>query len=45
MPSALRFRPDFYEHQLAHEVKDLNTPAYNHPTHLEERVRTMQEWA
>lgn len=45
MPSALRFRPDFIEHQLAHEVKDLNGRAYNRTPHLDERVRMMREWA
>jgi integrase len=45
LDEVLKFRPDIIEHQLAHEVKDLNGRAYNRTTHLDERVRMMQEWA
>lgn len=41
----LKFRPDYIEHQLAHQVRDPNGRAYNRTAHLEERTRKMQEWA
>ena len=41
----LGFRPDIIGHQLAHAVKDPNGLAYNRTTHLDERIRMMQEWA
>ncbi len=41
----LGFRIDFIEHQLAHAVRDVNGRAYNRTTHLQERVRMMQEWS
>ncbi len=45
LDEVLGFRPDIIEHQLAHAVKDPNGRAYNRTTHLDERVRMMQEWA
>lgn len=41
----LGVRPDFIEHQLAHEVRAPNGRAYNHTAHLPERRRMMQQWA
>lgn len=41
----LSFRPDFIEHQLAHQVRDPNGRAYNRTAHLEERRKMMQAWA
>lgn len=41
----LGFRPDFIEHQLAHQVRDPNGRAYNRKAHLEERPKMMQAWA
>jgi len=41
----LGFRPDFIEHQLAHEVRDPNGRAYNRTAHLDERRKMMQSWA
>ncbi|KAG1247684.1 hypothetical protein G6F65_020033 [Rhizopus arrhizus] len=45
LDEVLGFRPDIIEHQLAHAVRDPNGRAYNRTTHLDERVRMMQEWA
>ena len=45
LDEVLGFRPDIIEHQLAHAVKDPNGRAYNRTTHLDERIRMMQEWA
>lgn len=41
----LGFRPDYIEHQLAHEVKDPNGRAYNRTAHLPARKDMMQTWA
>lgn len=40
-----KFRPDYIEHQLAHNVKDPLGRAYNRTTHLEERRNMMQVWS
>jgi integrase len=45
LDEALKFRPDFIEHQLAHEVKNPNGRAYNRTAHLAERKKMMQAWA
>lgn len=45
LDEVLGFRPDIIEHQLAHAVRDPNGRAYNRTTHLDERIRMMQEWA
>jgi integrase len=45
LDEVLKFRPDFIEHQLAHEVKDPNGRAYNRTAHLAERKRMMQAWS
>lgn len=41
----LGFRPDYIEHQLAHQVKDANRRAYNRTSFLKERRDMMQAWA
>lgn len=41
----LGFRPDFIEHQLAHQVRDPLGRAYNRTSHLAERRKMMQAWA
>jgi integrase len=41
----LKFRVDWMEHQLAHEVKDANGRAYNRTAFLAERKRMLQRWA
>jgi integrase len=41
----LGFRPDFIEHQLAHNVRDPLGRAYNRTSHLAERRIMMQRWA
>jgi integrase len=38
-------RVDLIEHQLAHQVKDVNGRAYNRTTHLPARREMMQRWA
>ncbi len=45
LDEVLGFRPDYIEHQLAHEVKDPNGRAYNRTAHLPERRKMMQAWA
>lgn len=45
LDEVLGFRPDFIEHQLAHQVRDPNGRAYNRTAHLPERRRMMQVWA
>lgn len=37
--------PGIIEHQLAHAVRDPHGRACNRTTHLDERIRMMQEWA
>jgi integrase len=41
----LGFRPDFIEHQLAHEVRDPNGRAYNRTAYLPQRREMMQAWS
>jgi integrase len=38
-------RVDLIEHQLAHQVKDVNGRAYNRAAHLPARREMMQRWA
>lgn len=38
-------RVDLIEHQLAHQVRDVNGRAYNRTTHLAARREMMQRWA
>lgn len=45
LDEVLGFRPDYIEHQLAHNVKDPLGRAYNRTTHLPERRKMMQAWA
>ena len=45
LDEVLGVRPDFIEHQLAHEVKDPNGRSYNRTAHLPERHKMMQKWA
>lgn len=45
LDEALKFRPDYIEHQLAQAVCDPNGRAYNRTTHLPERRKMMQGWA
>ena len=45
LDEVLDVRPDFIEHQLAHEVQDPNGRSYNRTTHLKERHKMMQRWA
>lgn len=45
MDEVLKERVDLIEHQLAHQVKDVNGRAYNRTTHLAERREMMQRWA
>lgn len=45
LDEVLKFRPDYIEHQLAHNVRDPLGRAYNRTTHLEERKKMMQEWS
>lgn len=45
LDEVLKFRPDYIEHQLAHNVKDPLGRAYNRTTHLEERRNMMQVWS
>jgi integrase len=45
LDEVLGFRPDYIEHQLAHNVKDPLGRAYNRTTHLTERKKMMQAWA
>lgn len=45
LDEVLNVRPDFIEHQLAHEVKDPNGRAYNRTSFLDERREMMQTWA
>lgn len=45
LDEVLGFRPDFIEHQLAHQVRDPNGRAYNRTAYLPERRVMMQRWA
>ena len=45
LDEVLGFRPDYIEHQLAHNVKDPLGRAYNRTTHLPERRKMMQAWS
>ncbi len=45
MDEVLEERVDLIEHQLAHQVKDVNGRAYNRTAHLPARHRMMQRWA
>jgi integrase len=45
LDEVLKFRPDYIEHQLAHNVRDPLGRAYNRTTHLEERRKMMHEWS
>ncbi len=45
LDEVLNIRPDFIEHQLAHEVRDPNGRAYNRTAFLDERRKMMQTWA
>lgn len=41
----LKYRPDYIEQQLAHQIKDPNGRAYNRTAHIEERTAMLQHWA
>lgn len=45
LDEVLKFRPDYIEHQLAHNVKDPLGRSYNRTTHLDERKNMMQTWS
>jgi integrase len=45
LDEVLHVRPDYIEHQLAHQVKDPHGRAYNRTAHLDERRLMMQKWA
>jgi integrase len=45
LDEVLNYRVDWIEHQLAHEVKDVNGRAYNRTAHLDGRKKMMQGWA
>jgi integrase len=45
MDEVLGERVDLIEHQLAHQVKDVNGRAYNRTAHLPARRELMQRWA
>jgi integrase len=45
LDEVLGYRPDWIEHQLAHEIKDPNGRAYNRTAHLDSRKEMMQRWA
>jgi integrase len=45
LDEVLQVRPEFIEHQLAHQVKDPLGRAYNRTRHLAERRKMMQTWA
>ncbi len=45
MDEILGERVDLIEHQLAHQVKDVNGRAYNRTAHLAARREMMQRWA
>ena len=45
MDEVMGERVDLIEHQLAHQVKDVNGRAYNRTAHLPARREMMQRWA
>ena len=45
LDEVLNQRVEQIEHQLAHQVKDVNGRAYNRTTHLPARREMMQVWA
>ncbi len=45
LDEVLGCRVDWIEHQLAHQVKDVNGRAYNRTAHVEGRAQMMQQWA
>ncbi len=45
LDEVLNERVDLIEHQLAHQVKDVNGRAYNRTAHLPARREMMQRWA
>lgn len=45
LDEVLAERVDLIEHQLAHQVKDVNGRAYNRTAHLPARREMMQRWA
>jgi len=45
LDEVLGFRIDWIEHQLAHAVRDANGRAYNRTSHIEGRIKMMQDWA
>jgi integrase len=45
LDEVLHVRPDYIEHQLAHNVLDPNGRAYNRTKFLPERRQMMQQWA
>ena len=45
LDEVLNFPVDWIEHQLAHQVRDVNGRAYNRTAHLPQRFRMMQTWA
>ena len=44
MDEVLEERVDLIEHQLAHQVKDVNGRAYNRTAHLPARRAMLQRW-
>jgi integrase len=45
LDEVLNFPVDWIEHQLAHQVRDVNGRAYNRTAHLAQRNGMMQAWA
>lgn len=45
LDEVLGVRPDYIEHQLAHQVRDANGRAYNRTTFLDQRRAMLQRWA
>ena len=45
LDEVLRYRPDYIEHQLAHQVRDTNGRAYNRTSFIDERREMLQDWA
>ncbi|WP_078085305.1 tyrosine-type recombinase/integrase [Microbulbifer mangrovi] len=45
LDEVLGFPVDWIEHQLAHQVRDVNGRAYNRTKHLHQRAEMMQRWA